>query len=120
MINPEIRDRYLRDTLSVRLGGLAADLARIVSFSQNQKSAPVVTSLLEESRYFIEWSAPDLLPERVDDASQLVELGRSLTRWYWSWSNTQNNPVARAELAAQAQQWSDQVLEMSGLLNTTN
>jgi hypothetical protein len=116
MINQEIRNRFLQDELPVRLGGLAADLARIVSFSKNLKSASAVTSLLEESRYFIEWSAPNLLPDRVDDAARLVDIQRELTHWYLIWNQAQAVPAQREKFSEQAQTWSDEVLAMSGLL----
>jgi hypothetical protein len=116
MIKREIEKRYLRDDLSVRLGGLAADLARIVSFSDSPESAPVIKSLLDESRWFIEWSAPDLLPDRVEDAARLAEIQRELTRWYRVWNEAQHNSAQRAKLSEQARAWSDEVLAMSGLL----
>jgi hypothetical protein len=115
MINPEIQERYLRDTLPIRLGGIAAALARIASFSENPKSL-TVENLLVESRWLIEWSAPDLVAERVDDAARLVEIQRGLTRWYWHWHDIQNDPVQRQQLAAQARAWSEEILQMSGLL----
>ena len=113
----EIQERYMQDGLPIRLGGLAADLARIVSFSKNPGSAPVVASLLDESLFFVEWSAPDLLPDRVEDAAALVDIQRGLTHWFWIWDQAQNDPTQRARLAEQAQVWSDLVLKMSGLLN---
>lgn len=112
-----IRERYMRDPLPTRLGGLAADLARIASTARIPAVA-AVTSMLDESRAFIEWSAPDLLPDRVDDAANLVDIQRGLTHWLWIWDQAQHDPAARAQLAEQAQQWSDEVLAMSGLLNT--
>ncbi len=41
-----IQKRYLRDALPVRLGGLAANLTRITSFSGNIANYDVVESLL--------------------------------------------------------------------------
>ncbi|MBI5304958.1 MAG: hypothetical protein HY868_22695 [Chloroflexi bacterium] len=81
MIGSHIHERYMQDELPTRLGGLAADLARIVSFSRNPKSAPVVSSLFEESRFFVEWSVPDLIANdaRVEDAEKLVNIQRGLT-----------------------------------------
>jgi len=116
MISQEIRDRFFKDALPVRLGGLAADLARIVSFSKNPNSASTVSHLLEESRYFIEWSAPNLLPDRVDDAARLVDIQRDLTHWFRVWNRAQDDPAQREKLSEQAQTWSDEVLAMSGLL----
>ncbi len=114
MISLEIRERYLQDTVPIRLGGVGADLARIVSFSKNPKSAPVIETMLEESRYFIEWTAPEL---PIDDAARLVEIQRELTRWRWDWAQVQNDDEERRRLAEQAQIWSDEVLVMSGLLD---
>lgn len=107
---------YLKQNISVRLGGLAADLARIASFIQ-VPALPATKTMLEESRAFIEWSAPDLLPNRVDDAVRLVDIQRGLTHWYWNWHEAQNDPAARQKLAEQARAWSDEVLAMSGLLD---
>jgi|GEM_PF-2730767 len=51
MINPEIRTRYLQDTLPIRLGGIAANLARLASFSANPQSVIAIENLLVESRW---------------------------------------------------------------------
>lgn len=53
-----IRERYMKDELPVRLGGLAANLSRIKSFSANENSREAVASLIDESKMFIEWTAP--------------------------------------------------------------
>ncbi len=115
MINPEILEKYIQLDTSRRLGSIAADLARIVSFAEfNDDQA--VAGLIEESRVFIEWSAPDLLPHRVEDAGRLVEIQRGLTHWHWIWNQAQTHPDQRQKLREQAQHWSDEVLKMSGLL----
>ncbi|MEW5720796.1 MAG: hypothetical protein AB1817_19380, partial [Chloroflexota bacterium] len=92
------------------------DLARIASTAEIPAVA-AVSSLLAESRAFVEWSAPDLLPDRVDDAARLVDIQRGLTHWYWIWNDAQHDPAQRAQLAAQARAWSDEILKMSGLLD---
>jgi len=51
------RERYLRDSLPVRLAGLAADLAWIASSARHETGGEAVALMLEESRYFIEWTA---------------------------------------------------------------
>ena len=58
-----IQERYLHDALPVRLGALAANLARIKSFSSDPEHRDVVEGLLEESKFFIEWTAGDAEPE---------------------------------------------------------
>jgi hypothetical protein len=73
-----IRERYLRDSLPVRLGGLAANLRRIKSFSALEANRTAVESMLDESKYFIEWTAAEA---EVQTASELVELQVQMARW---------------------------------------
>ncbi|GAB4409498.1 MAG: hypothetical protein Fur0044_03060 [Anaerolineae bacterium] len=108
-----IRERYLRDNLSIRLGGLAANLARIKSFSDHPDHRDVVESLLDESKFFIEWTAPEAV---LEIQVKLVELQLQLARWQHSWKDIWANPRERAAVAEQAGVWSKQVLVMSGLL----
>lgn len=117
MISQEARERFLADNLNLRLGALATNLARIVSFAKNIKATKSVEGLLDESICFIEWSAAGLLPDRVDAAARLVDIQRGLTHWQWNWNQVQANADERHKLAEQAQAWSDEVLKMSGLLD---
>lgn len=114
MIRTRIREGYVIQPLPTRLGNLAADLARIGSVARIP-IADVVQSLLEESKAFIEWSAPECPPE---DAACLVDIQLRLAYWSYRWHQAQNNPVECKKLAEQAQTWSDQVLAMSGLLDS--
>ena len=109
MIADAIRERYLRDPLPVRLGGLAADLARIASFAENPQNREAVASLLEEGKYFAEWAAPNAA-ENVQEALATVQL--QLVLWQRRWLARQPEPRMRME----AQEWSDQFLALSGLL----
>ncbi len=108
MISEAIRVRYLRDPLPIRLGGLAADLARIASFADNPKNYEVVGSLLEEGKYFAEWTAPDA---SVEVQSALAQVQISLAFWQRRWLTGQPVPQMQQE----AQHWSDQMLDLSGL-----
>lgn len=108
-----IRDRYLRDALPVRLGGLAANLARVKSFSGNPRHRDVVATLLEESKLFIEWTARDAT---LDVQAELVELQIQLARWQQAWTRIWTDPEQRESVAQQAGVWSQRVLDLSGLL----
>ncbi len=108
-----IRDRYLRDELPVRLGGLAANLARIKSFSDHPDHRDAVESLLEESKFFIEWTALDA---GLDLQAELIELQVQLARWQHSWSKIWADSVQRTAIVEQASDWSKRLLDMSGLL----
>ena len=108
-----IRRRYLRDSLPVRLGGLAANLARIKSFSDHSDHQDVVENLLEESKFFIEWTVPDV---ELEVQTDLVQLQLQLAQWQYRWKNIWVDPVQRAAVAKQAYEWSKRMLEKSGLL----
>ena len=109
-----IRERYLRDNLPVRLGGLAANLSRIKSFAAHDASREAVESMIDESKFFIEWTAAEA---EVNTAAELVELQIQLARWQCNWVRIWHDPVQRSEVAERSGAWSQRVLEMSGLLS---
>ena len=107
------RERYLRDPLPIRLGGLAADLGRVASSVRHAAGSESVAQMLEESQYYIEWTAAEAEPEV---AAELVYIQRMIVLWRKAWPQAQHNPTERTLLAVQAKKWSDQVLDYSGLL----
>ncbi len=109
----ESRARYLADGAPVRLGGLAANLARIASFTSRGASFKSVLSLLEESKYFIEWTAREV---PLETQIQLLDLQRQLVRWTSLWPQVSEQAHERQELSAIAYQWADRILRLSGLL----
>ena len=108
-----IRARYVRDALPVRLGGLAADLARIASFSQNPANLAPVVDLMREAAHFIEWCAPE---SDLESRVTLLELQRRLARWRMRLPQRFPDQTWRGQVIVEAQRWSQRVLEMSGLL----
>jgi hypothetical protein len=108
-----IRERYLRDALPVRLGGLAANLARGRSFADHPNHWGVVERLLEESKFFIEWTAPDA---GINSQAKLVDLQIQLAHWQHIWKRIWDDPARRAGIAEEPGVWSQRVLEISGLL----
>ena len=108
-----LRERYLKDGVSVRLGGLAANLLRISSYADRPEHEEVVSRLIRESALFIEWTASDVDAERL---SELARLQRELSTWRRDWGVVWAGAASRAELARQASDWSKRVLELSGLL----
>lgn len=108
MISQAIQERYLRDPLPIRLGGLASDLARIVSASENPKNRQAVLNLLEESKHFAEWAAVDA---PIEIQADLAEVQVSVALWQLRWRKGSPDP----KMSEQAQQWSDRLLELSGL-----
>jgi hypothetical protein len=109
----EVKNRYLKDELPVRLGGISADLARIASFAPMVDNWKVVQSLLEESKFFIEWTAQEA---SLEQKAFLVELQIQLALWHRDWAEIHTNSKEREKLSQQASLWSKKVLEMSGLV----
>jgi hypothetical protein len=105
----------MRDGLGIRLGGLAANLARLASFSGRMKNHGSVEYLLEESKWFIEWIVPDALPELQ---AELVELQSQLAVWHRAWQHGMMEGYRLDDMIGHAQVWSDRLLERSGLLKT--
>jgi hypothetical protein len=114
MMNHEMRrERYLRDAVPIRLGGLAANLRRITSFSQHAANREAVEGLLDESKHFIEWTAGEA---EVAAAAELVELQIQLARWQRNLEHIWADAAQRQQLSEQSRVWSDRVLHLSGLL----
>jgi hypothetical protein len=110
-----IRKRFLRDEMPVRLGGLAANLMRVNSFSRHESSRSAVESLMEESKWFIEWTAREA---SIETAAVLVELQVQLALWQLVLPEIWSDEEKREEIAAEASVWSGRVLEASGLLTS--
>lgn len=108
-----IQKRYLRDDLPVRLGGIAANLGRVKSFALHDANRDAVASLIEESQFFIEWTAAEA---DIGTAAELAELQVQLSLWQRAWDKIWPDSVQRQQVASMSGQWSQRVLELSGLL----
>ena len=108
MISEAIRERYLRDPLPIRLGGLAMDLARIASCRDDPRNRDVIASLLEEGKWFAEWAAPDA---PLEIQKKLAEVQLQLAFWQRRWATGR----ADSEMKGEAKRWSDVLLQLSGL-----
>jgi hypothetical protein len=108
-----IRERYLRDDLPVRLGGLAANLSRIKSFAGNENNKALVESLIDESKHFIEWTAPEA---EIETAAKLVELQVELARLQFRLDKIWPDMDQRRQISEKSNAWSKEILTASGLL----
>jgi hypothetical protein len=109
----QMRLRFLQDDLPTRLGGLAADLMRVASSARRPAGGKAVERMLEESQYFIEWTAAELEPEK---AFALVNIQRLIALWRRAWPEAQKDHDQRTILSVTAKQWADEVLKYSGLI----
>jgi hypothetical protein len=108
----KLRERFLRDPLPRRLGGLAATLGRISSSARESSDPTSVARLLEEAKYLIEWTAADTEPEV---AEELVSIQRQVNLWLRAWEKTNQLREQRTLLSIHAKYWSDRALDFSGL-----
>lgn len=103
---------FVQDSIPVRLGKLATNLARINQLFSDSTHEDVVKSLIRETMYFLEWIAPDI---DIDNACELANLGRFLTRWLFNWEQAWNDTDAKNQIIQELGIWSDSVLQMSKL-----
>lgn len=101
----QIKRRFLKNNLSVRLGCIASDLARLKSFSQMPNNQKAIRDLIEESKFFIEWTAPKT---SLEIQEELVNLQIQLALLNYS--------LRRKEITKITDKWSKRILELSGLL----
>lgn len=109
-----IRERYLRDNLPIRLGGLASNLARISGCFMDGRRQEVAQTCIEESKWFIEWTITEFEP---DTAAQLDQLQHALSVWQLKQYDIYNDRGQCQQVGKQAREWSDRLLDLSGLLD---
>jgi hypothetical protein len=109
----KLRERFMRDPLPRRLGGLAATFGRISSSARNSTDPTVVAGLLDEAKHLIEWTAAEAEPEA---AAELVAIQVMLSLWQRAWDEASRSRQQCVLLSVQAKGWSDRALDFSGLL----
>lgn len=109
----EIRNRYIKEPFNRKLGHLASDLARISTFSENSMNTRIIKDILEESKFFIEWTAPDA---PIETQAILVEIQSKLALWHLYLIKNKKFYKEIAEIKELTKNWSNQLLSISGLL----
>ena len=109
----KLRERFLRDPLPRRLGGLAATFGRISSSARNSTDPNLVANLLDEAKHLIEWTAAETEPETAAD---LVRMQTLLTLWQRAWTEASQNQQQQLLLSVQAKDWSDKAVDFSGFV----
>lgn len=104
----------MQDPLPIRLAGLAADLRRVSSSARHESGSASVAEMLEESQYYIEWTAAEA---DIEISAELVDMQRLIAGWRRAWPEAQKFLTQRTLLSIQARKWSDQALEYSGLVD---
>lgn len=114
MKNPTERlNRYLNDPPEVQLGGIAANLARIRSFSQDPNHREIVRGLADETALYLR-NATVSNDSAID--LELAQLGKQLELWVAILTDPSASSDSLASVADQAGKWSQRLIEGSGLL----
>jgi hypothetical protein len=112
-----LKAQYLQHDTSTQIERLAANLVQIKALAQTGTEEQFAQELIRESQFLIEWAVPSLnLDTKLELATELVELQRQLSRWKLHWSTLWSNSNDRLQIAKHAKEWSDRLLNFSGLL----
>ncbi len=106
------RHRFMNLALPVRLGELAESLAFATVTSDHPKYPKFLTRTLNESVNLIDWTVAAVDPEVQ---IELAELRSHLTDWLRDAQAIGGDPVKRARVVAALREWSQKILDRSGL-----
>lgn len=82
--------------------------------AKHEGNYAVIESLLDESKFFIEWTAHDA---EIETAAALVDLQIRLASWQRRLHRVWPDPMQRAKLMEESRHWSTETLNRSGLLS---
>jgi hypothetical protein len=97
-----LQQTYIQSNPFQQLEFIANRLNRIATICNESKDLSSAIELIRESQYFIEWTAPNI---SIDDAVELVELGRILADWKFRWLEISSDPVSILNVRNLAQSW---------------
>ncbi|MCC5654513.1 hypothetical protein LC609_32985 [Nostoc sp. XA013] len=112
-MTPEQKN-FTQDDVTTRLHHLANHLSQIQSMWVGDSSRDLMLPLVKESRYFIEWTVPDMVKaDDIDRACELVDLVRLLTNWLFDWDNIWSDAEQKQSASLETSYWLRRVLEIS-------
>lgn len=109
-----LKERFVRDGVPVRLGNLASSVKRLGYFIHKAKHEDAIQQLFEECRLFIEWTRAEA---EFEIAQALGELRAALMIWRHEYAKYKQEENWRNAVNQTCAQWSQRLLELSGLLN---
>lgn len=107
------QQNFTKDDVPTRLYHLATNLSEIKSLFISSSDQESILALIKESRYFIEWVVPDMAPIDIEQAAEIVDLQRVLTRWLSSWEKIWYDATEKTKVIQQIEEWLLRVLEIS-------
>ena len=111
-----LKKRFLQADQTAQLESLALNLTRIQFFADSVTGESFVEHLIRESQFFIEWIVPGIdLETGLDQAVELADLQRLLSRWKLNCSDWWGDEQKRQEVARLSQEWCDRILKQHTL-----
>ena len=113
---------YLRLDRPQQLGSVASSLKRIGTNIQfkDEPGYQVALAAIEECQHLTEWLITTLNPQGdeldLNLAETLLQVGRQSSQWKYEWQHCCQNSEKCKEVATISEQWSERMLERSGLL----
>lgn len=111
-----LQERYLRDTTPRRLGSLASSVKRLGRFISMAEFDRTVHDLAQECRLFARWAASEA---EYETSLALQELQTDLEAWQAFYAQRKGDESWRVNTNLACVQWSQRLLELSGLLHQT-
>jgi hypothetical protein len=97
-----------------QLGELAAALSMLVWFITEHPDRPDLTQIaMDEPSDYAEWLIPQAGSPLRDE---ITEIHGSLQEWQLDWLQINANEIQRRTISKQVREWSDRMLDASGLV----
>lgn len=109
-----LRGRFLQKALPVRLGELSSCLSMAKHIANQTTTEKVAFSFLTEPSLYLDWGFPDA---DTTLQSELNELQQFIAQVKQNWQSVWENPAERSAIGASFADWSQKMLDRSGLLN---
>jgi len=106
------RERFMNLAVPVRLGELAESLALATMAPDHPQYTKILGRFLSETISCIDWTLAEVDPEVQ---SELAELRSQLSEWLRDLQAIVDDPLKRALVVAALKDWSQKILDRSGL-----
>jgi hypothetical protein len=110
-----LKELHLRDPVPIRLGNLASSVKRLGYLIRSKKSEKTIYQLFQECRQFVVWTITEV---EFEIEAQLTALQLAIEDWQNNFQTMNGDEKWREEINTACEQWSNRLLELSGLLKT--
>lgn len=98
-----------------RIASIASSVNHVFLYEKNHPGSQLDDNpqrMLDDALLYIEWTKPVV---ETSLKAELIELSRLITDWQQNWQEFWHTPSGRTTVVKQCKQWSDKLIEASGL-----